>query len=184
MNIAFYIAAIIAIFSTIMVITHTRIVHALLYMIASLLSIAVIFFILGAPFLAAIEVIVYAGAIMVLFVFVAIMLNLGSVESREREKNWLSHRPWILPGILCIILLAEFIYLLQTTDPLNVPISSIEPKQVGIALYTKYILGVELTAILLVSAVVGAYHIGKQKQKEHHRFLQEKNQSDKEIKLT
>ena len=52
-------------------------VHALLYLIVSLLAVAVVFYVLGAPFVAALEVIIYAGAIMVLFVFVVMMLNLG-----------------------------------------------------------------------------------------------------------
>ena len=77
MEIAFYIAALIAVFSTVMTITNLNPVHALLYLIVSLLSVAVIFFTLGAPFAALLEVIVYAGAIMVLFVFVVMMLNLG-----------------------------------------------------------------------------------------------------------
>ena len=75
MNVIFYITAIIAIITTLLVVTRTNAVHALLYLIVSLLSISVIFFILGAPFIAALEVIIYAGAIMILFVFVVMMLN-------------------------------------------------------------------------------------------------------------
>ncbi|MGC1633518.1 MAG: NADH-quinone oxidoreductase subunit J, partial [Gelidibacter sp.] len=70
MEIFFYIAGVLAILSTLMVVVTKNAVHALLYFIVSLLSVSVIFFILGAPFIAALEVIIYAGAIMVLFVFV------------------------------------------------------------------------------------------------------------------
>ena len=77
MNLVFYISALVAVIATTMVITRLNAVHALLYLIVSLLSVALIFFVLGAPFVAALEVIVYAGAIMVLFVFVIMMLNLG-----------------------------------------------------------------------------------------------------------
>ena len=77
MNVLFYIAACIAVISTLMVIIQLNPVHALLYLVVSLLSIALIFLLLGAHFAAALEVIVYAGAIMVLFVFVVMMLNLG-----------------------------------------------------------------------------------------------------------
>ena len=62
--------------------------HALLYLVVSLLSVALIFFMLGAPFAAALEVIVYAGAIMVLFVFVVMMLNLGP-QTAAQERQWL-----------------------------------------------------------------------------------------------
>ena len=73
----FYIAALVGVVSTGMVITRLNAVHALLYLIVSLLAVALIFFLLGAPFVAALEVIIYAGAIMVLFLFVVMMLNQG-----------------------------------------------------------------------------------------------------------
>ncbi|WP_016587074.1 NADH-quinone oxidoreductase subunit J, partial [Yersinia pestis] len=76
MEFAFYIAALVAVVATIRVITHTNPVHALLYLIISLLAISAVFFSLGAYFAGALEIIVYAGAIMVLFVFVVMMLNL------------------------------------------------------------------------------------------------------------
>lgn len=94
MEIAFYVAAAIAVLATLRVITHTNPVHALLYLIVSLLAISATFFSLGAYFAGALEIIVYAGAIMVLFVFVVMMLNLGdSVANQERE--WLKPGVWI-----------------------------------------------------------------------------------------
>ncbi|MEC8867937.1 MAG: NADH-quinone oxidoreductase subunit J, partial [Pseudomonadota bacterium] len=71
----FYIAAVTALASTVSVVTAKNASHALIYLIVSLLSVAVIFFLLGAPFAAALEVVVYAGAIVVLFLFVVMMLN-------------------------------------------------------------------------------------------------------------
>lgn len=81
MEFAFYICGLIAILATLRVITHTNPVHALLYLIISLLAIAGVFFSLGAYFAGALEIIVYAGAIMVLFVFVVMMLNLAAAKS-------------------------------------------------------------------------------------------------------
>ena len=77
-------------------ITRLNAVHALLYLIVSLLAVAMIFYMLGAPFVAALEVIIYAGAIMVLFVFVVMMLNLGA--GRRAGAAWLNPRIWIGPG--------------------------------------------------------------------------------------
>ena len=77
MIILFYIAAIVAVISTLCVILQSNIVHALIYLILSLLAVAVIFYVLGAPFAAMLEAIVYAGAIMVLFLFVIMMLKLN-----------------------------------------------------------------------------------------------------------
>ncbi|MEJ2170960.1 MAG: NADH-quinone oxidoreductase subunit J, partial [Desulfobacterales bacterium] len=95
MNVLFYVAAAVAVICTFMVITNVNPVHALLYLIVSLLSVALIFFLLGAPFAAALEVIVYAGAIMVLFVFVVMMLNPESQTIRSRKQLL---RPWIWFG--------------------------------------------------------------------------------------
>lgn len=172
MDIAFYISAVIAIASTIMVITRTNAVHALLYLIVSLLAVAVVFFTLGAPFIAALEVIVYAGAIMVLFIFVVMMLNLGE-KSEESERKLLSGKIWIGPGILSLILLMEFIYLLANGVPERLQENVIPPSEVSITLFTKYVLGVELAAMLLMAGVIGAYHIGRKRKKVIHRFIAE-----------
>ena len=77
MNVFFYIAAFVAIISTIMAISGRNAIHSLLYLILSLLAVSVVFYLLNAPFIAALEVIIYAGAIMVLFIFVTMMLNIG-----------------------------------------------------------------------------------------------------------
>ena len=89
MELVFYIAGAVAVISTALMLTRLNVVHALLYLIVSFLGIAVVFFVLGAPFVAALEVIVYAGAIMVLFVFVGMMLNLGQHVRRDRESSGL-----------------------------------------------------------------------------------------------
>ena len=98
MEFAFYFAAGVAVLATLRVITNSNPVHALLYLIISLLAISMTFFSLGAPFAGALEIIVYAGAIMVLFVFVVMMLNLGPAVV-EQERKWLTPgivglRPW------------------------------------------------------------------------------------------
>ncbi len=98
MNTIFYITAAVAIISSLLAITNKNPIHALLYLILSLLSISVIFYTLGAPFIAALEVIVYAGAIMVLFIFVVMMLNVGLQE--EQENKWLTPQMFLIPSIL------------------------------------------------------------------------------------
>jgi NADH-quinone oxidoreductase subunit J len=75
--ILFYLASIVAVIATLLAITRRHAVHALLYLVVSLLAVAVVFYVLGAVFVAALEVMVYAGAIMVLFVFVVMMLNVA-----------------------------------------------------------------------------------------------------------
>ena len=170
MNILLYIVSAIAVFASVMVITRANAVSALLYMIVSLLSVAVIFFLIGSPFIAALEVIIYAGAIMVLFIFVVMMLNLGE-ESDKQERLWLSKKVWIVPSILSAVLLAEMIYLLLSFDIQKSEAVMIGPKEVGMSLFGPYIIAVELAAFLLISGIVGAYHLGKRKTTNLHRYM-------------
>ena len=158
MNGVFYLSAAVAIFSTVMVITRLNAAHALLYLIVSLLSAALVFFTLGAPFVAALEVIIYAGAIMVLFVFVIMMLNLGP-QTAGQESRWLNAKMWIGPAILALILILELIYVLAG-DGSESAARAVPANQVGLALFGPYVLGVELASMLLLSGLVGAYHLG------------------------
>jgi len=160
MNLLFYISTIIAIISTLLVITRTSAVHSLLYLIVSLLSVALIFFSLGAPFVAMLEVLVYAGAIMVLFVFVIMMLNLGG-EASKQESQLLTPGIWKGPSILGALLLAELIYTFTVGQEKCTAAVIVTPKQVGIALLGPYVIGVELASMLLLAGLVGAYHLGR-----------------------
>ncbi len=159
----FYVAAAVAVVSTAMVITRRDAVHALLYLVVSLLSVAIVFFTLGAPFIAALEVIVYAGAIMVLFLFVVMMLNVGKWAA-GREALWLPRQAWAGPAVLSLLLLLEVVYVLArgglVAATAAVP-GTAGPKQVGIVLYGPYLLGVELASMLLLAGLAGAFHLGR-----------------------
>jgi NADH-quinone oxidoreductase subunit J len=160
MNTLFYIAAAVAIICTIMVITHLNAVHALLYLIVSLLSVALIFFLLGAPFAAALEVIIYAGAIMVLFVFVVMMLN-PEPQPIQGRKQWLRPAIWFGPAVLAAILLGELVFAVTAgsgAPPVN---AGVGPYALSQALFGPYVLGVELASILLMTGLVGAYHLAR-----------------------
>ena len=145
-----------------MVITRANIVHALLYLVVSLLSVALVFFLLGAPFIAALEIIIYAGAIMVLFIFVIMMLNFGK-EAEKQERLWIRQAGpagFVGPACLSAILFGELLYIV-TAHPDAITSGTISPKQVGISLLGTYVIGVELASILLLSALVGAYYLGQ-----------------------
>ena len=160
-EIGFYIASAVALAATTMVISNTNPVHALLYLVLSLLSIAMVFFTLGAPFAGVLEVIIYAGAIMVLFVFVVMMLNLGQ-RTVEQERAWLQGGAWIGPVILAAILLGQLIAMLWPRESLtDTGMTMIGPKAVGVALYGPYLLAVELASMLLLGGLVAAYHLGR-----------------------
>ena len=159
MEIAFYIAASVAIIATVLMLIDLNVVHALLYLILSLLAVAVVFYVIGAPFVAALEVIIYAGAIMVLFVFVVMMLNLGE-HAISMEKGWLTPGIWLGPTILAGVLLCEVGYLVLRGGRMPMGTGMVAPQQVGIVLFGPYLIGVELASMLLLAGLVGAYHLG------------------------
>lgn len=171
MLILFYIAAVVAIASTVMVITRTNPIHALLNLIVSLLAVALIFFIIGAPFIAALEVIIYAGAIMVLFVFVVMLLNVTK-ESVKEQSQLLKPSAWVIPVIFSLILLVELIIIFSGAQNNINGFSVVQPKKIGVSLFTTYVLAVEMAGILLMAGIVGAYHIGKSKRTILHRYLE------------
>lgn len=181
MNLVFYISGAVALAATLMVVTRSNAAHAALYLMVSLLAVALVFFSLGAPFVAALEIVVYAGAIMVLFVFVIMMLNLGPAAA-ERERAWLNGRAWIGPAILALILAAELIYVLAAgaSSPAGAGAAAggcmIEPKTVARSLFGPYVLAVELASFLLLAGLVGAYHLGVGPDPKEPELEQEREQ--------
>ncbi len=160
MNVLFYAGGAIAIVATFLVITRRNAVHALLYLILSLLSVALVFYALGAAFVALLEVIIYAGAIMVLFLFAIMMLNLGSVADEE-ERRLLRPSTWYGPALLAAILGVLLGYAAFGVEPPPAAPAAVEPRAVGAALFGPYLLAAELASILLLAGLVGAYHLGR-----------------------
>lgn len=161
MEAAFYLSAIVAVLATLGVVMNTNPVHALLNLVISLVAVAMIFFALGAPFAGALEVIVYAGAIMVMFIFVIMMLNVGT-DAVQQEREWLSPKAWRLPGVLAAVLLITLAVTLirhGAGQPLGSDTQG--ATQVGVALFGPYLILVELAAFLLLAALIVASHIGR-----------------------
>ncbi|WWO97987.1 MAG: NADH-quinone oxidoreductase subunit J [Candidatus Dasytiphilus stammeri] len=156
MKFIFYICGTVAVVSILRLITHSNIVHALLYLIIFVLALSGVFFSLGAAFAGALEVIVYAGAIMVLFVLVVIMLNLNQLKSKKLYLLQPSLL-WLAPCILSSLLLYSIIH----SIPRNyVSGYIINAKNVGILLFGTYMLVMELASMLLLAAMIVAFHIG------------------------
>lgn len=172
MLIVFYVAALIAVIATVRVIVNTSPIYALLNLIISLIAISAVFFSLGAYFAAALEIIVYAGAIMVLFVFVVMMLNLGH-QVAEQEKAWLAPKTWLGPSIMAVILLVVMIFGVYSTSGKEIPSTVIDAKAVGISLFGPYVLMVELASMLLLAGLVVAYHLGRSNQDAEDEVVDE-----------
>jgi len=161
MSTAFFIAAAVAVISTLLAVTRINAVHALLYLLVSLLSVALIFLLLGAPFVAAFEVIIYGGAIMVLFAFVVMMLGLGRKAMAE-ERRWLTLPVWIGPAILTAVLMAELFYVVHSGPAALIRVVPTTPHEVAVLLLGPYLLGVELVSVVLLLGLVGAFHLAYQ----------------------
>ena len=159
MEVLFYLAAMVALLATGLALTRSNAAHALIYLIVSLLAVAVLFFLMGAPFAAALEIVIYAGAIMVLFVFVIMMLNVGEAGIAQ-EREWLRGRNWIVPGVMAALLLLELLLALRHA-PATTSGTAVTPKEVGITLFGPYVLAVEIASMLLLAGMVGAYHLGR-----------------------
>jgi len=169
----FYIFAAIALVSAILLITRQNVVHSAAFLGSTLFAVAGIFLTLHAEFLAGVQVIVYVGGILVLFVFVIMLI---SVERAEHERQF--NRQWTIALITAAILIGQLAYgLYQGRDSLNLPAQVAPPaavgaaagiavgnsERVGVTLYTTYLLPFEIASILLLVAVVGAVVLAKRR---------------------
>ena len=168
-SIAFFtVIAIVAIVAALMVILMRNAVHSALFLVVTLFCIATLFLTLGAEFLAAVQVLVYAGAIMVVFLFVVMLLNLGQPsELADARGKWGKFGA----GIFGLILIAE-VWVLSSTKlnaPLVLPRGANEETlarlgavgSVAKPLFNEFLLPFELTSVLLLIAIVGAVLLGR-----------------------
>jgi len=170
--ILFYLFAAVAIISAIAVITRKNVVHSAVCLAATLLSVAGIFLTLHAEFLAGVQVIVYVGGILVLFVFVIMLI---AVEKSVKEKQFSGQ--WSIALIAGLLLVGELAYVvMKGKDSLLLPEGNGQPESVlhvtgnaqlvGEGLYTKYLLPFEIASILLLVAIVGSVALAKKKTQE------------------
>lgn len=157
----FYILGAVAVVATALAVTRRNPVHAVIYLVNSFFALALIFYLLGAPLVAAWEVIIYAGAIMVLFLFIIMMLELSPGEEADRQGpgalQWL---PVLLLGgalLSCILLLLQ----LDPAAAQEVPRWYASPRDFGYALFHEYALAVEIVSFQLLFAAVGAFYVGR-----------------------
>ena len=162
-NIIFLASAIVAMWSTIMVIMSRNPIYAVLYLILSLFGVSLIFYTLGAHFLAVLEIIVYAGAIMVLFLFVVQMLSPGAGPNRESDLSVPGWRQVLLPcflaGTLIVFTMVAILNDIGFLTPETA--TTFDAKALGIALFKQHYLGVELASLILLIGMVGGMHLGR-----------------------
>ncbi len=166
-EIFFLIAAVIAFLSALMTVMSHNVVHALMYLVVMMLAIALIFFLLGASFASALQVIVYAGAIMVLFIFVTMMLHQGD-KSLSNEHKLFQYSGSVISSVFSSILFIELVLLLNlSTKSHSFSDSSqsfVSVKQLAEQIYGSYHLLVILAAMMLLSALISAIHIANKQE--------------------
>ena len=160
MSILFYIAAAVTILAALNMVLQRTPVYSALSLIVVLCSLAVVYLLLGAEFMAALQVIIYAGAIMVLFVFVIMLLNAGrEVPShRSRLAKWLG-APLI--GALLVEMLVAIWDQFPPTSVAPPPHLDGSPTAIGHLLFADYVLPFEVTSLLILVAVLGAVVLAK-----------------------
>jgi NADH-quinone oxidoreductase subunit J len=154
----FYVLALIILVSTAMAITGRHVVHSVVYLVISFFGTALLFYLLGAPFLAALVVIIYAGAIMVLFLFVVMTFRM-----EDRAERGFPLRRWgpaLLVGCLFLVTIVIFIF----KDPASrIPLETAmaKPLDFGRFVFERYWFAVEIISFLLFIALVAALQIGR-----------------------
>lgn len=155
----FYILAIVTVVGTVLAITEKHPVHAIVYLVTSFFSLAVIFFLLAAPLIAMFEVIIYAGAVMVLFMFVIMMLDLGRPEEAKRPGL----RQWVIPLFLGGVILSAVIMLAAGSAGEAASAPAITVRDFSLTLFRKYGVAIEIISMQLLFAVVGALYLGRRR---------------------
>ena len=166
----FYLFGLIAIVSALLFVTRKSPVAAALWLVNTMFCLAALYVLLDAQFIGAIQVLVYAGAIMVVFLFVIMLLNLGRGEGKTdtRGLGWK-----LTAGAVGIALLAEIFTLTRASTPVSLTLpqgftaqqvdatGAVAP--VAVPLFNQYLLAFEVTSVLLLAAIVGAVVLGKQR---------------------
>jgi NADH-quinone oxidoreductase subunit J len=159
----FYILALMILISSGLAITRRNLVHAVLYLIFSFFGSAMLFYLFGAPLLAVFEVIIYAGAIMILFLFIIMMIKVES--PRERMFAWVQ---WLPAGVFGIIYLLVGAVMVFTAPGSRVDLETAltEPRDFGRYLFQRHWLAIEIVSLLLLVALIGALYLGIRKDRE------------------
>ncbi len=162
-SVVFYVLAIIILASTLLAIIQRQVVHAVVYLIISFFATGLLFYLLGAPFLAVLEVIIYAGAIMVLFLFIVMTIRVESVEGAKGETyQWL---PAVVLGVISLFVGAVLISeILGSKMGLNTGMAS--PTTFGQFVFKTYWFPVEIASFVLLIGLVGALYLGRRESKK------------------
>ena len=155
--VVFLVSAVVAIAGAVAMLMSRNAIHSALFLLLNMISIAVLYLLLRAPFLFAVQLIVYAGAIIVLFLFVVMLLGAERAEDETDQLAW--QRPVALVMGLVLLVEAIYVFFYRSGTALNAPVAGDEtfgaPAKIGEALFTTYLLPFEITSVILLAALIG-----------------------------
>jgi NADH-quinone oxidoreductase subunit J len=164
-TILFYVFGVLALVAAISVVAQTRVIYSAISLIICLCAVAALYLLLEAPFIAAVQVIVYAGAIMVLFLFVIMLLDPFSSALLRDKKKYLAYAAAVLGAAALALILP----LLNAYKPLLTPRNPETGAGVGTAgnigqvLFSEYLLPFELTSVLILVAIIGVVVLARRR---------------------
>jgi len=162
--IIFYILAVAILLTTGLAITRRNLVHAVVYLVFSFFGSAMMFYLFGAPLLAVLEVIIYAGAIMILFLFIIMMVKTETSEERLFPiQQWL---PIVLVAVVYLVIGAAIVSSAPGSQVV-LEVALAKPKAFGEYLFQRHWLVIEIVSLLLLIALVGAFYLGRKKPEEN-----------------
>lgn len=157
-GVLFYMLSAITIASTVLAVMQKNMVHVVLYLVVSFLSSGLLFFLLGAPLLAAFEVMIYAGAIMVLFLFIVMMLKVDTGSRKTGQKKY--YMAAVGTPALYFIICAVLTHISNPESNALMQAAMASPAAFGQFLFQRHWLAIEIVSILLLIALIGVLQLG------------------------
>jgi NADH-quinone oxidoreductase subunit J len=167
----FYVFAAVAVLGSIAVIGQRNPIYSVLSLIVAFFGLSGLYVLLEAPFVAVVQIIIYAGAIMVLFLFVVMLLNVPREDAAEWDQRHPYYRPWALRigALLAVMMAVQLGWALSRTPGLGIGVGDQRPAassvaELGRVLFTDYMFAFEVTSILIIVAMVGAVVLARKRE--------------------
>ena len=167
----FYLLAAITVGGALLVVCQRNPIYSVVAIVGSFCGLSGLYVLLEAPFVAVVQIIIYAGAILVLFLFTVMLLN----ATREDATEWDRTHPYYRPGptrvggVLAVVLVLQLVWVLSNLDELGAGVGDEAPaassvRLLGRVLFTDYMFAFEVTSILIIAAMVGAVVLARKKE--------------------
>jgi NADH-quinone oxidoreductase subunit J len=167
----FYVFAAVAVLGALLVIVQKNPIYSVLALIISFFGLSGLYVLLEAPFVAVVQIIIYAGAIMVLFLFVVMLLNVPREDAAEWDRAHPFYRPWAMRvgAVLAAVMIVQLAWAFSRTPGIADPIGGQRPAEASVAelgrvLFTDYMFSFEVTSLLILVAMIGAVTLARKRE--------------------